>query len=250
MLSGALVVGCSSGRETSAAGGEPTDGGAVVDSAAMIVAASQRALGTSDALAAIQQVDFLAEAVGPNGSFTVAMKSARDGRARLTFDGAAVFVIDVDRAWRTGAEATEIIELTSAERSFVRGHELLIAAVDPADRWPELAVAEPTTFEARPALHLTGVDELGGEFHAYYSAADTLLLGFTIEDHLRGAGPVTVSLSDWRPVDGVLLPHAATFVQGDERFDYTMTEVLVHPVVDSALAVPAAPAAGSRPPDA
>lgn len=240
-----LIGGCDSGREGRAAGDDPAQLEVAADAAALLLAGAQRAVGAAEAVADARQIDFVAQATGPGGTFTVDMKSARDGRARLEFDGSMVLAIDTDHAWRTGDDGTGTVELTPEERSFVRGHELLMTAVDPSHRWPQMDVGEGTTFEGQAALHLTGVDDLGGTVDAYYSAVDTVLLGFTIEDHLRGAGPVTVSLADRRPVHGILLPHGATFVQGDERFEYALTEVVVRPAIDS---VPFASPTGVRPP--
>lgn len=197
----------------------------IADRAGEVLEGSMRALGNRTAVDAAQQINFRAAATGPGGAFDVEVRSTRDGRARITFGTGMSLGIEADRGWRT-VEGTDRVEaITNEELEFVRGHELLMSVVAPLTRFPPLTYSGRTMYEGQPALRLSGVDALDGAVDAYYSTVDTLLVGFRVEDHLRDGGSVSIVLSAWRTVDGVRLPHRATFVQGPDTFEYVISGI-------------------------
>jgi hypothetical protein len=104
--------------------------------------------------------------------------------------------------------------------TYARGHDFFLGMLYPETRLSDLHFAGTVQFEGSEAFLVTGADAVGGVVSLYYARADTIPLGFQVQDHGRGAGPVTTTLGEWREADGVRVPGHVRFQQGTEIFDY------------------------------
>jgi len=179
-----------------------------------------------------------ARATGPAPPFEVTVHSARDGRARIDFDGGMSAAIGGEARWmRTAAAGPS--PLPREMETFLRGHEIHMNLVAPETRYGPLHAAGAATFAGVPAWTLMGFDALGSPATFYYAQADTSPLGYRVADHATGRGPVDVACRDWADVDGMRLPRRAVFRQGAEVFTYAFTDVVVAaPPDDSTFARP------------
>jgi hypothetical protein len=203
-------------------------------------------LGGDEAIGRIRFARFRADASGPGGEFGVMVLSGADGEARIEFspDPGLSAGITRERGWVRADEDDGLQALSDTLESFVRGHELLMIALHPDRRYGPLRYAGEQRFGDVPAIRLDGIDRLGGPIQPYYSLPDTVPLGFQLIDHLRGRGPVTTSLFDWRPAGDVRLPNRARFVQGSEVFEYTLAEIETRDSIDVRAFEPAPEPAG------
>lgn len=197
----------------------------VLDQAGAILSASASMLDRRGRLNTIQAIGFSATASGPGGDFEVDVQSARDGRVRLTFDHDASLGILPDRTWQQATPAGPTEELNPAEEQFVRGHEVLAMILWPAGRVPSLRYDGRTLYDDTAAIRLSGRDALDGVVDVFFAAADTLPLGFQVQDHRSNGAPVSVTYADWDDSQGVLLPRVVRFAQGDEVFTYLLEDI-------------------------
>lgn len=198
-----------------------------------ILAGAARAVGDS-AVKHLESIRATAAAAGPRSRFQVRVTSRRSGEARLDFSGGTRAAIGRHGAWwaNPGAEPER---LDPARETFLRGHELHLMLLAPETRTRGLAFTGRVAFEGVPALRLTGVDALDGPVELFFRAADSLPLGFRIVDHVRGSGPVTVTVGDWVEREGVRVFRTAEFRQGPELYRYRYTGIDLNPAIgDSA----------------
>lgn len=197
----------------------------VLDPAGTILSAAASSLDRQGRLGTIAAVRFSATASGPGGDFQVDVRSARDGRARVTFDQDASLGILPDRTWQQTIAAGPTEELSPTEEQFVRGHEVLAMLLWPRSRVPSLRYDGQARYDDAPAIRLSGRDALDGVVDVFFGAADTMPLGFRVQDHRSGAGAVSVTYSEWHDSAGVSLPRVMSFVQGDEVFIYSLEDI-------------------------
>lgn len=190
--------------------------------AAAVVAGALRRLSADGVPRLPGMVRFDASARGPGGEFDVSVQSAADRSLRIDFPPGFSAAITRDDAWLLARPGEPPGPLGDTLISYVRGHDLIMNLLDPESRVGPLHHAGLEEFDGQPALRLHGLDALGGPVELYYAARDTLPLGYRVVDHLRGQGPVTVTVSDWQLVGNVRLPQFAVFTQGAERFEYRM----------------------------
>jgi len=201
----------------------------VLDGAEEVLRRARAVLDPDHRLPDLHAVRFRAEVTGPGGDFAVTMASTRAGWARIRWDPGPTMAIQEDRTWQRFPEEDATGPLQLVEELFVRGHEVMAMVAWPSTRVSGLRFAGETRFAGQPAIRLTGVDPAGGAVDLFYAVADTMPLGFQIQDHLRDGGPVTVQFDGWSPVEGVLLPHSVEFRQGAEVFLYRMNQVDLSP---------------------
>jgi hypothetical protein len=155
--------------------------------------------------------------------YEVEVASARSGAAKLTFvDGASMGLGLRDR-WAS-VQPDSFVALSDTMETFLRGHDFVFNLVEPGPRFGPLRFAGTTRFAGQAAFMIAGRDVLGGAVRLYYSRADSLPLGFEVEDHLRGGPTVTTEILAWSAGDGARLPERVRFRQGAEVFDYTITD--------------------------
>lgn len=123
-------------------------------------------------------------------------------------------------------------------RGRASSHDLLMNGVAPDNRYGPLKYAGIEPFAGQPALRIDGRDALGAPIQFYCAAEDTLPLGYRVQGHRGGAGPVITTVSDWSEQDGFRWPRAARFRQGDEVFDYRIVSVTTADAPDPAQFLP------------
>ncbi|MEZ4588622.1 MAG: hypothetical protein R2909_19775 [Gemmatimonadales bacterium] len=187
-----------------------------------LLAGVHRAIGWADGRA----VFFRAAVAWAGPPYQVEILSAATGEARLAFDGGATLAITRDSGIAKLSQGPPAA-LSDTLETFLRGHDLFFNLVQPRGRFRGLRVAGTARFAERTALMVTGTDALGGVTRLYYDQADSLPLGYEVEDHLRGGGTVTTEIVRWADRDGQRLPAAVRFRQGREVFDYAIRELAI-----------------------
>ncbi|MGE0552811.1 MAG: hypothetical protein AB7R55_05225 [Gemmatimonadales bacterium] len=182
-----------------------------------------RAIGWADSSRAV----FLRAAVAWAGPpYQIEILSAATGEVRLAFDGGATLAITRDSGIAKLIQGPPSA-LSDTLETFLRGHDLFFNLVQPRARYRALRVAGTARFAERPALMVTVTDALGGVARLYYDRADSLPLGFEVEDHLRGGGTVTTEIVGWATRGEQRLPAAVRIRQGREVFEYAIRESVI-----------------------
>ena len=218
-------------------GGEPPHAGDA--DASSVLAGARRSVGWTEArLGPRHGVALEANVEWDGPAYQVELVSANDGSVLLRFVDGAAFSAGPSGGWaRLTPES--VTPLTDTLETFVRGHDLLLTLLRPETRLADLELGAAATFYGADALLVTGVDALGETVSLYYSLADTVPLGYVVEDHLRGGGPVTTTFHDWSSGDAVRFPGRVRFAQGGEVFDYEVTSARVLAAIpDSAFEPP------------
>jgi hypothetical protein len=194
-----------------------------------ILDGAARALGAG----AVQTVEAVATVQGPRRRFEASVRSARDGRARLSLgpDFLAGFS-------RTGAWLVDRGRVTtpdSVTRTVVRGHELHLLLLAPESRWHDPLFLPVLPWQGDSALAVSLLDELQTPAVLYLSRRDTLPVGLRLVNHTGGgAARVDVTFGDWETVDGVRLFRRAAFQHGPVRYDYRYTTLRLNRLADGA----------------
>ena len=186
-----------------------------------LLAAMRRAMGGERVVTVTHTLVASARVEGPSSNYDVVARSTRDGRVRLEFSTGFQAGIDVGGDWEFDAATNSIEPLDPATRAFVRGHELHMSLLAAEARYGDPRFTGVGSFEGAPAFRLTFLDELRAPVDVFLAPADTLPLGMRMVNHTgRGARDVTVSFSTWEPVGQLRLFKRATFVHGEDVYQY------------------------------
>ena len=202
-------------------------------SPASVARAARRAIGWSDARRDSAWVlGATVEWAGP--PYDVEVSSTRSGTARLHFVDGATMAIGETARWAELERGTPVV-LSDTLETFLRGHDYFLNLIEPGTRFRSLSVAGDARFGGAEAVMVTGVDALGSVVKLYYAREDTLPLGYEIQDHLRGGPEVRTRIRDWAERDRARIPRLVRFTQGDDVFDYTVSNVTAYPPVSDSL---------------
>lgn len=189
------------------------------------LAAAREALGGAGRIAAVRGASYSAGVMGPRGAFTTQVESWRDGRAvlRQEFPGRAPFEL------RRAVVAPGGDTIGSVERTMIEGHEIPLLAIAPESRWSNPRGRPRERFEGAECEVVRFTDVLGGDVDVLYDAATRRPRAMRLRNHTgRGERDIVLVLDDWRTVAGVLLPHAAEYRQGGDRYRYVITSSRVY----------------------
>ena len=217
-----------------------TSSGGEAPRAPAILAGARRAVAwPDDPSQAPGAVRFEASVAWEGPPYEVEVVSSGDGRMRLRFVDGAAFGIGAESRW-SRLEPDVVGPLSDTLETFARGHDFFLTLLHPAPRLASVHWAGVTRFADQRALMLTGRDAMDGVVRLYYSAADTLPLGYEVDDQLRNGGTVATFLAGWSDQQGLRLPSQVRFVQGSEVFEYTIERAdVVTVAVDSLFGTPA-----------
>jgi len=194
-----------------------------------ILAAVARRLGAD----AVTTVDAVATVQGPRRRFEASVRSARDGRARLSLGEDFSAGFGAGGPWLLQAGRVTLPD--SATRTVVRGHELHLLVLAPESRWHLPLFLGVLPWHGDSALAVSLLDELDTPAVLYLSRRDTLPVGLRLVNHSgAGARRVDVTLGDWTTVDGVRLFRRAVFQHGPDRYDYRYTTLRLNRLADAA----------------
>jgi hypothetical protein len=218
----------------------PLGGQTVLSPAERVLAAARSRMGGTAAIAAVQSLTAVAECEGPKRNYRTTVWSDRSGAVEFAqyFTDGSTYQIAYDarlppdqfRRSRTLSQA----EL--ANRAEVQGHEVHMIVLAPATRYGGPDSVRDTVFRGHRAIGVAFHDTLGGPVMEYFARRDSLPLGFTFPDREAPApGSVSLVLSEWGRVDGILLPRYAVYWQGGNayRFRYTSIRLNPEPETDS-----------------
>lgn len=209
---------------------EATGDLAAADSAMAILRGSRRALGGAAAVRAVSTLKAEADVVGPTRDFVTVVWSGRDGRARMEQSQGFVGGVHPSGDWRIDGESGAGTSLDAEALAYVRGHELHAAVLFPESRYRDPRPAGKADFAGQPASVIRFTDGRGEPVLGYYSARDTLPLGFRVT---YTDPDVVVTLGDWETRGPVRVFTGATFRQGDETYEYSYVDVRLGGVPDS-----------------
>jgi hypothetical protein len=215
-------------------------GQTVLSPAERVLAAARARMGGTAAIAAVKSLTAIADCEGPKRNYRTTVWSDRSGAVgfeqdftdgstyRIAYDGR--LPPDRIRHPRTLSQ-TEL-----ANRAEVQGHEVHMIVLAPGTRYGGPDSVRDTVFRGRRAIGVAFHDTLGGPVMEYFAPRDSLPLGFTFPDReARPPGSVSLVLSEWARVDGILLPRHAVYWQGENayRFRYTSIRLNPEPETDS-----------------
>jgi hypothetical protein len=194
--------------------------------ASLPLEAALAALGPAAVVATIASVRSRASCNGPRGPYSTLIESERGDRLRFSQhwpDGRAFeALIEGPAAWALDAERDEREPLTAEARAGIRSHEFQLLPLVLAERYSELTLTGPASFDGTACDGFDARDELGLACRLYFERASRLLSGLELTNYYVPEDRVTLHLGDWRPVAGVLFPwHAvATDRLGDWIFEF------------------------------
>lgn len=178
-----------------------------------------------------------AKVESPNTEFVTVVWSARDGRARMEQTGGFTAGAHPAENWRIDGATGEVVPLDDRTLAFVRGHELHAAVLVPESRYHDPEFIGGAEFGEQQALVVSLLNQLGDSVFAYYSAADTVPLGFRM---MQPDPDVVVTLGEWEWREDVLVFTHATFLQAEESFRYEYVDIQFSEVPDSVFMAPSA----------
>lgn len=187
---------------------------------APILRGARRAVGlgaASDEAPAAMRFGARVTWAGPE--YGVEVLSTPGGATQLAFADGPTLSVSPRSRW-TEVRPDSFTALSDTMETYARGHDFFLGMLYPETRLRDLHLAGTARFEGADAILVTGTDAVGGVVSLYYARADTMPLGFVVQDHGRGAGPVTTTLGEWRQADGLDMPGHVRFRQGSETFDY------------------------------
>lgn len=195
------------------------------DPALTVVMGARRAIGL-EALPSDSVLLVEARVRGPGGEFDVQVLSAPGGEARLSFVDGPTLTARVGGGTLDPGPQGEPRELRPEDLTFLRGHEVQLMLLAPGARLTDVRALGSSRYGGRDALWLRGEDAVGSAVDLFYSAADTMPLGYRVTDHTRpGSAPVTLTWTaptdGSRPSGAPRYPGGAVFEQGPDRFRYT-----------------------------
>jgi hypothetical protein len=180
----------------------------------------------------VRNVEAVATVEGPRRRFEAAVRSARDGRARLELGPA--FVAGFGRGGPWLLDRSRVTAPDSATRTVVRGHEPHLLVLAPESRWHDPLFLGLLPWQDDSALAVSLLDELDTPAVLYLSRRDTLPAGLRLRNHTGvGADRVDVTFGDWTSVDGVRLFRRAAFQHGPDRYDYSYTTLRLNRLADA-----------------
>lgn len=176
-----------------------------------------------------------AKVEGPDMTFVTIIWSARDGRARMEQSEGFTAGTHPAGNWMIDGSTGRVEPLDDLTLAFVRGHELHAAVWVPESRYQDPEFVGVAEFDDRQALTVSLTDHLGKSLLAYFSAVDTMPLGFRM---LQPDPDVFVTLDGWERRGNLLVFTRALFSQGDEEFQYEYVDIQLNEVPDSIFVAP------------
>lgn len=209
-------------------------GQTVLPPAEQVLAAARARMGGTAAIAAVHSLTAIADCEGPKKNYRTTVWSDRSGAVgfeqdftdgttyRIAYDGR--LPPDHIRRPRTLSQS----EL--ANRAEVQGHEIHMIVLAPDTRFGGPDSVRDTVFRGRRAIGVVFHDTLGGPVVEYFAPRDSLPVGFTFSDReVPTPGVVSLVLSQWGRVDGILLPRYAVYWQGGKVYRFRYTSIRLNP---------------------
>jgi hypothetical protein len=202
------------------------------ETARKILGSARDQLGAVESFATIRAE---ANVVGPNSEFVTIVWSGRDGRARMEQSGGFAVGVHPGGNWRIDSATGRVEPLDDPMLAFLRGHELHAAVLVPESRYHSPEFSGDVEFGDQLALAVSLKDNLGDTMFAYFSAVDTVPLGFRLT---QPDPDVDVTLGGWKRQQNLLVFTRAIITQGDEEYRYEYVDIQLNNVPDSVFAAP------------
>jgi predicted aspartyl protease len=193
------------------------------------------AIGGAEKLASIRSSHVQSEVKAAGMKGTVDHWSTSEGAARTYTDLAGVYteliVFNGHQGWRLDHNGkVAVLEGTDLETEITAAYMSSYSHLTP-DRLP----GEVSYVGVQEGLNVLHIQPTGGRAFKVYLDPDTHLP--VREVHPEGDRDMTVTLEDWRAVDGLLLPYKVTQSTGDVRYDaeVLMMSVTLNPELSDEL---------------
>ena len=222
-----------------------------MESVQAILANARQAMGGDAAVAAATTIDALAACTGPGGRFCTRIYSARDGRMTMMQGDAngrrMLNGIDLVDGWMQRPGEPGFAVPSEQSRTFLRGHELHMTALDPESRFSDPTIIERSEFAGQASVTVRFSDDLGGDLDIHYERDSGLPRGLSQKNHLgNGAPTIDVTFRDWTTTqDDLRFFSRATFAHGDDIYEYEFVRISVNDVDDILLRSPEREASGA-----
>lgn len=171
-----------------------------------------------------------AECIGPKRSFkTLILSRETDGRMEQIYDDRHIIMKHgKDSSWIYNVNSKSRIEtMDESTKMFVQGHELHWLSFWPENRYINPLLKEITIFENQSAFKIQFNNNQNRAVNFYYAFNTFQPLGYEININDEGE-IVTVYFEDWIKIDDVAVFKKATFVQGDQIFEYNFVDVKIN----------------------
>jgi hypothetical protein len=208
--------------------------GAVSPGEQVLAAARQRMGGTA-AITAVRSLVAIADCEGPKRSYRTIVRSDRNGAVEFEqdfTDGTSYRVAyEGQRPPNYIRRPRTLSQTELANRAQIQGHEIHMIVLAPDSRFGGPDSVRDTVFRGRRAVAVAFHDGLGAPVAEYFATRDSLPLGFTFPDReVARPGEVSLVLSQWRRVDGILMPHYAVFWQAGKAYRFRFTSIRLNPL--------------------
>ncbi len=190
----------------------------------LLFESSLAALGTPDALAAVQSISAYADCVGPNGAYVTEIHSTRDGRVRFqqTFAGRNPYciIINPGGAWATDIVTGETDALDALSVSMIRGHEFQMLPLTLAERYTKPEPADAVEWNGARCFRVRARDDLGSPCAHYFQLDTGQWMGMELTNPRQSSAQVRVVVHVWQSIENIALPVrvSATETQGEYIF--------------------------------
>ena len=233
----------------------PLGGQNLQPAAERVLAAARARMGGTAAISAVRSLVTIADCEGPKRNYRTTVRSDRSGAVEFQQDFTNGSTYRIAYEGRRPADhiprPRRLTQSELANRAEVQGHEVHMIVLAPGTRYGGPDSVRDTVFRGQRAIGVVFHDTLGGPVVEYFAKRDTLPLGFTFPDReVPAPGSVSMVLSEWRRVNGILLPRYAVYWQGGKAYRFRYTSIEINPVSqgDSVRAPAGIPRAGRVPP--
>ena len=174
----------------------------------------------------------LARCDGPSGPFTTLVCSTSEviRFEQVVEDEQMIITLSPDHSWTSSGKNISDLPGNTPMREFVNGHELHWLILYPDSRYPNPGYQGISIFNNKECFHIQYADSSHVVADFFYSFDTFLPEGFRIYPEGLGPDGVSVTYSSWEDVDGISLPNKAVFHQGDQRFSYDFTEIMLNSI--------------------
>lgn len=207
-----------------------------------IVENSLQAIGGRKQIARVRSLQAFADCAGPNGNYTTAIYSAKNGRLifkQVRANGGVYTGQTNGLTFWTKDEKSGDLSLADARAAFAwRAHDFQFLALEIDKRFRDLTFAGEESFGGRTALKLNATDEIGNPASVFFDRETRRLLGFTIQNPFDKAETIRTVFNEWRQVGKLNLPSRVTATDRKGDFVLNFREIVLNKTDEKIFAVP------------
>jgi hypothetical protein len=183
---------------------------------------SRAALGTPQAIAAIESISAFANCTSPHGEYTTEIHSARGGRVRFKQTWAnrnpIQVIINSDGAWATDIVTGESDPIDAPSVSMVREHEFQMLPLTLAERYHDAQPAQEIEWNNVSCFQIQARDDMHLPCAHFFRRDDHRWLGMELTNTRHVGNTIRVVVQEWRTVENVLLPSRVSAIDANGEY--------------------------------